>query len=81
VIRRVQEMRKDLDLEMDQEIHLEVAVFDERVGKLVADHEDLIKEEVRARELTEVAEGYDDEWDVEGVTMRFTIKPLETVGI
>jgi isoleucyl-tRNA synthetase len=81
VIRRVQEMRKDLDLEMDQEIHLEVAVFDERVGKLVADHEDLIREEVRARELTEVAEGYDDEWDVEGVTMRFTIKPLETVGI
>jgi len=76
VIRRVQEMRKDLDLEMDQEIYLDVEIFDERVGKLVAEREDLIKEEVRATELTEVEEGYTDEWDVEGVRMRFTITPL-----
>jgi hypothetical protein len=26
--------------------------------------------------LTEVEEGYTDEWDVEGVRMRFTITPL-----
>jgi isoleucyl-tRNA synthetase len=76
VIRRVQEMRKDLDLEMDQEIYLDVEIFDERIGKLVAEREDLIKGEVRATELTEVEEGYTDEWDVEGVRMRFTITPL-----
>jgi isoleucyl-tRNA synthetase len=76
VIRRVQEMRKDLDLEMDQEIYLDVEIFDERVGKLVAKREDLIKGEVRATELTEVEEGHTDEWDVEGVRMRFTITPL-----
>jgi isoleucyl-tRNA synthetase len=81
VIRRVQEMRKDLDLEMDQEIHLDIEIFDEAVGRLVSNHEDLIAAEVRARELTEVDEGYDEEWDVEGVTMRFTIKPLETVNV
>jgi len=61
VIRRVQEMRKDLDLEMDAEIRLDVAVFDERVGRLVAEHEDLIKEETRARELGDVEDGYREE--------------------
>ncbi|MFB6296444.1 MAG: class I tRNA ligase family protein, partial [Halobacteriales archaeon] len=81
VIRRVQEMRKDLDLEMDQEIHLEVEIFDEEVGRLVAEHEDLIKEEVRAAELGEVEDGHAEEWDVEGVTMRFTIKPLESASV
>jgi isoleucyl-tRNA synthetase len=81
VIRRVQEMRKDLDLEMDQEIHLDVEIFDERVGRLVAEHEDLIAEEVRARDLRGVEDGHEEEWDVEGVTMRFTVKPLETVDV
>jgi len=76
VIRRVQEMRKDLDLEMDREIRLEVEIFDEDVGRLVADHEDLIKQEVRARELDDVEDGFEEEWDVEDVKMRFSIKPL-----
>ena len=74
-------MRKDLDLEMDQEIHLDVEIFDERVGRLVAEHEDLIAEEVRARDLRGVEDGHEEEWDVEGVTMRFTVKPLETVDV
>jgi len=76
VIRRVQEMRKDLDLEMDAEIRLDVAVFDERVGRLVAEHEDLIKEETRARELGDVEDGYREEWDVEGVTLALEIAEL-----
>jgi isoleucyl-tRNA synthetase len=76
VIRRVQEMRKDLDLEMDQEIRLDIEIFDEEVGRLVAEHEELIKEEVRATELTELEEGHAKEWEVEGVQMRFTVKPL-----
>jgi isoleucyl-tRNA synthetase len=74
-------MRKDLDLEMNQEIHLDIEIFDEEVGRLVSDHEDLIAEEVRARKLTEVDDGYAEEWDVEGVTMRFTVKPLEPVDV
>jgi isoleucyl-tRNA synthetase len=81
VIRRVQEMRKELDLEMDEEIHLEVEIFDERVGKLVSGHEDLIKEEVRAAELGDVEDGHEEEWDVEGVTMRFSIKPLRPADL
>jgi len=74
VIRRVQELRKDLDLDMDDEIRLDVRVFDDRVAQLVHEREDLIREEVRARELeaveedtaNAVVEEYDD---VEGVRM------------
>ncbi|MFB6352866.1 MAG: isoleucine--tRNA ligase [Halobacteriales archaeon] len=77
VIRRVQEMRKELDLAVEQRIRLEVEVFDERVGRLVARHEDLIAEEVRAAELGEVEDGHEREWDVEGVRMRFAVEPLE----
>jgi isoleucyl-tRNA synthetase len=76
VIRRVQEMRKDLDLEMDAEIRLDVVVFDDRVARLVSEHEALIKEETRARELTDVEDGYREEWDVEGTKLALEIEPL-----
>ncbi len=76
VIRRVQEMRKTLDLDVEQEIRLDVEVFDERVGRLVARHEDLIAEEVRATDLGEIENGHVEEWDVEGVRVRLTIDPL-----
>ncbi|MFC7200938.1 isoleucine--tRNA ligase [Halospeciosus flavus] len=79
VIRRVQEMRKDLDLDMDQEVFLDVMVFDDRVGRLVSEHEDLITEEVRARELREIDDEDADlveEDEVEGVTMKFAVRAL-----
>ncbi|MFC3477670.1 isoleucine--tRNA ligase [Halobacterium litoreum] len=76
VIRRVQEMRKDMDLEMDAEIRLDVLVFDERVGELVARHEDLVKEETRARELAEVEDGYREEWDVDGTKIALEVEEL-----
>ena len=76
VIRRVQEMRKDLDLEMDETIRLDVMIYDERVAELVHEHEALIKEEVRAAHLGDVEDGYEAEWEVEGVKMRFAIEPL-----
>jgi isoleucyl-tRNA synthetase len=78
VIRRVQEMRKDLDLEMDASIRLEIDVADDRVADLVREHEDLIAQEVRAEELgdVEVENGNRREWEVEGVTMTLAIEPL-----
>ncbi|WP_254536524.1 isoleucine--tRNA ligase [Halomarina litorea] len=78
VIRRVQEMRKDLDLDLDRQIRLSVDVADDRVAELVARHEALIAEEVRAAEL-DVVEGEDahrKEWEVEDVTMTLAIEPL-----
>lgn len=76
VIRRVQEMRKDLDLDVEERIALEFEVDDDRVADLVADHEDLISEEVRADERRAVEDGHRKEWDVEGVTMEIAIEPL-----
>ncbi|MDL0123821.1 isoleucine--tRNA ligase [Halobacterium salinarum] len=76
VVRRVQEMRKEMDLAMDAEIRLDVLVFDERVGELVARHEPLITEETRARELGEVEDGHREEWDVEGTTMILEVEAV-----
>ncbi|MGB9987089.1 isoleucine--tRNA ligase [Salarchaeum japonicum] len=74
VIRRAQELRKDLDLDMDAQIRLDVRVFDDRVARLIHEREDLITDEVRARELDDVdadtANATVEEYeDVEGVRM------------
>jgi isoleucyl-tRNA synthetase len=78
VVRRVQEMRKDLDLEMDAEIRLEYDVDDERVADLVGRHEDLVHEEVRAVESGAVSDGHRKTWDVEGVDIEIAIEELAT---
>jgi isoleucyl-tRNA synthetase len=48
VIRRLQDMRKELDLVVDENIRVSVRIEDERVLKLVETLKDLIAEEVRA---------------------------------
>ncbi|WP_135821875.1 isoleucine--tRNA ligase [Halostella litorea] len=77
VIRRVQEMRKDLDLDIEERIRLELTVADDRVADLVDRHRDLIREEVRADEFAAVEDGHRKEWDVEGVKMEIAIEPRE----
>jgi isoleucyl-tRNA synthetase len=77
IIRRAQEMRKTLDLDMDRAVRLEIVVYDERVGELVADHEALIAEEVRASEIGEVEDGHRETWAVEGTQVELAIDPIE----
>jgi len=76
LIRRVQEMRKELDLEMDATIRLEYAVDDDRVAELVAEHEALVTEEVRASELGTVSDGHRKTWDVEGIDVEIAIEKV-----
>ncbi|WP_336362481.1 isoleucine--tRNA ligase [Halalkalicoccus salilacus] len=76
VIRRIQEMRKELDLPIEAPIRVELDIEDDRVAALAREHEELIAEEVRAEELAPVEEGHRREWDVEGVTMRIAIESL-----
>ncbi|RQG92708.1 isoleucine--tRNA ligase [Natrarchaeobius halalkaliphilus] len=76
VIRRVQEMRKELDLDVEERIALELAVDDDRVAALVDERIDLVREEVRADERRAIDDGHRKEWDVEGVTMEIAISPL-----
>ena len=75
-IRRIQEMRKDLDLDLEAEVRVELDVRDDRVADLVRRHEDLIAREVRAAEFGEVADGHRKEWEVEGVTMEIAVESL-----
>ncbi|MFW6265170.1 MAG: isoleucine--tRNA ligase [Halanaeroarchaeum sp.] len=77
VIRRVQELRKELDLDLDAEIALEIVVYDERVGKLVADHEDLITEEVRAADLRDLDDGLRERYEIEGIDVELAIEPVD----
>ncbi|PSP32977.1 isoleucine--tRNA ligase, partial [Halobacteriales archaeon QH_10_67_22] len=76
LIRRVQEMRKELDLEMDATIRLEYAVDDDRVAELVAEHEALVAEEVRASELGTVSDGHRKTWDIEGIDVEIAIEKV-----
>ncbi|PSP56531.1 isoleucine--tRNA ligase, partial [Halobacteriales archaeon QS_1_67_19] len=76
VIRRVQEMRKDLDLDIEERIRLELDADDERVADLIDERMDLIREEVRADEVGTVEDGHRRAWDVEGVEMAIAIAPL-----
>ncbi|AGB17721.1 isoleucyl-tRNA synthetase [Halovivax ruber XH-70] len=78
VIRRVQEMRKDADLDVEQRIALELDVGDDRVADLVDERMDLVREEVRADEIRTVTDGHRETWDVEGVSMELAIEPLAT---
>ncbi|WP_267164062.1 isoleucine--tRNA ligase [Halovenus salina] len=76
VIRRVQEMRKDLDLDIEEEIQVDLDVKDDRVAALVRNHEGLIGEEVRAASFGTIEDGHRESWTVEGVEMEIAIRPL-----
>jgi isoleucyl-tRNA synthetase len=84
VIRRIQEMRKRLDLEVDAEIDTYVDVADERVEAFVDRHRDVVAEETRTHEFvageelgTENERALVEEWDVEGVTVTIGVEPVE----
>ena len=70
VIRRIQEMRKQLDLDVESEIRVGLTVDDERIEGFVDEHRDLIGEEVRAAEFVDDPEAAGDlveDWEIEGV--------------
>ncbi len=73
VIRRIQEMRKELDLDVEEFIESYV----EMDAKLVEGWIDYIKNETRSRTLNfGKAEGYVREWDIEGMKVKIGIKRL-----
>ena len=82
VIRRIQEMRKALDLDVEARIRVGVAVDDDRVAGFVEEHADLIAGEVRADAWLDdptdagEADGRIEEWDVEDVRVTIGIEPV-----
>jgi isoleucyl-tRNA synthetase len=82
VIRRIQEMRRQLNLAVEDFITVDVAVADKRICDLVgANWKPGIAEEVRAKNLSlhnanePAASGYQliKEWDVEGIAITIGI--------
>ena len=78
VIRRLQDMRKELDLIVDENILVDVRIEDPRVLELVETLKALIAEEVRARVFKlgskiKVSGSLVKDWDVEGISMKMGI--------
>jgi isoleucyl-tRNA synthetase len=78
VIRRLQEMRKELDLVIDESICASVRIEDKRVLNLIETMESLIAEEVRVDVLDlgsdiDISGTLVKNWDVEGIAMKMGI--------
>ena len=77
VIRRLQEARKDLDLDLETEVRVAMTFDDDRVADLVRRQEDLIASEVRVAAFDEVGEDAAREsYEIDGVTVQLAVEPL-----
>ncbi|ERG88251.1 MAG: isoleucyl-tRNA synthetase [halophilic archaeon J07HX5] len=76
VIRRIQQMRKDLALDIEERIRVQLGVTDDRVATLIDEHEELIAQEVRATVFETVEDGYQKQWEIEGVSVEIGIEPV-----
>ena len=78
LIRRVQDMRKDLDLDVEANIQVFVEC-DESFKELIKPFFDFISNEVRAEKLSfEAQEGdYTKDWKIEDENLKITIKKTE----
>jgi isoleucyl-tRNA synthetase len=81
LIRRIQDMRKELMLNVDDKIKVEAHIGDPKVSGLVGTMADLIKSEVRAGSLEFKAEkgvagALVKDWDVEGVPMSIGMEKI-----
>lgn len=77
IIRRVQEMRKEMGLDIDENIGVMISVQDERIVELVEGWKDFIAGEVRAENFVITVGGvdgdYKKEWDIEGKKLEIAI--------
>ncbi|MFC6988717.1 DUF5915 domain-containing protein [Haloplanus sp. GCM10025708] len=77
VVRRIQEMRKQLDLDVDEPIRTRIDVDDETVAAYVDRYREFIAEETRTDEFDADADDLLEEWDVEDVTVTIGIERLK----
>ncbi len=76
VVRRVQAMRKDMDLEYNQKIRTYYLAQGD-MKEAIEEFRDYIMRETQSVELKEGhGEGFSKEWDVEGHKLNLTISPL-----
>lgn len=78
VIRRVQEMRKQMDLSVDDQIQATIAIGDDRIRSLLDQSKDWIAGEIRASSLGFTKEkseetGFSSDWNIEGLSVSITL--------
>ncbi len=81
VIRRVQDMRKELDLAVDDNIRSHIQINDERVLDLVLDREQFIAKETRSNVQVigldvDTSGSLEKDWNVEGISMKIGISKV-----
>ncbi len=82
IIRRIQDMRKELNLEVDENIKAHICIDDERIVDLVLDRETFIANEIRASVMVI---GFDVEsngdlmkdWNVEDISIHIGISSMK----
>ncbi|RLI30062.1 MAG: hypothetical protein DRO46_01295, partial [Candidatus Hecatellales archaeon] len=84
LVRRAQVMRKELNLNIEEQVDVEVGFENLENVKLLKGLEDYLKREVRIRKLhlagfTEVSEdgGYLKDWEIEGEKVRIVLRRVE----
>lgn len=83
VVRRLQKMRKEMDLEMEERVDVSIGVENEESERYLRDQEGYIKQEVRIRNieiggLKEVPKrAYEKEWSINGQEFNLSIERIE----
>ncbi|KXA92957.1 hypothetical protein AKJ64_01795, partial [candidate division MSBL1 archaeon SCGC-AAA259E17] len=83
VVRRLQEMRKEMDLEMEERVRVTIVTEEDRSMEHLENQEDYIKREVRVRDLEigrpdEVEErDYKREWKIDGQVYELSMGQIE----
>jgi isoleucyl-tRNA synthetase len=81
VVRRIQEMRKRLDLDVEEEIEVALDVADGRIAGFVDDHREFIATETRTNAWAAHEDREFDlveEWEVEGVNVTIAVARTES---
>ncbi len=80
LVRRLQTMRKEMDLAMEERVDVVVGVEDQSDLSLLGTQQDYISNEVRIRNLRLISahevleEGYSKDWDIDGKKFKLLIK-------
>ncbi len=74
IVRRIQAMRKEMDLEYAQKIETRF-VGDEELVEAIEKFRDYIMQETQSVVLEEGEDGYTKEWEIEGKKIKLSIKP------
>jgi isoleucyl-tRNA synthetase len=75
LVRRVQEMRKELDLDVEERIRVSFDAEDDEVLELAMSERDYVLEETRADEIADdVDADLTEDWDVEGVPVTVAVE-------